>query len=57
MRNVGKVSPTWPEDLRLIVSEITDAAAIDHAVTGADPVISALGPVDRKPTGLPLVLG
>jgi nucleoside-diphosphate-sugar epimerase len=58
VRNPGKVPPTWPQDLRLIVGEITDAAAIDTAVTDAHAVISALGPsMDRKATGLPLVEG
>ncbi len=58
VRNAGKVPPTWPQNLRLVVGEITDAAAIDQAVTGADAVISALGPsMDRKATGLPLVEG
>ncbi|SCF33561.1 NAD(P)H-binding [Micromonospora purpureochromogenes] len=58
VRNVGKVPSTWPQGLRLIVGEITDAAAIDQAVAGADAVISALGPsMDRKATGLPLVEG
>lgn len=28
VRNVGKVPSTWPQDLRLIVGEITDGAAI-----------------------------
>ena len=58
VRNPGKAPATWPQDLRLIVGEITDAAAIDEAVTGADAVISALGPsMDRKAIGLPLVEG
>jgi nucleoside-diphosphate-sugar epimerase len=42
----------------VIIGAITDATAIDTAVTGADAVISALGPsMDRKETGLPLVDG
>lgn len=57
-RNAGKVPSSWPQDLRLVVGEIVDAAAIDQAVTSADAVISALGPsMDRKATGLPLVEG
>jgi nucleoside-diphosphate-sugar epimerase len=57
-RNARKVPPSWPDDLRLVIGEITDAAAIDTAVAGADAVISALGPsMDRKATGLPLVDG
>jgi len=58
VRDVGKIPASWPNDLRVVVGEITDAAAIDTAVTGADAVISALGPsMDRKATGLPLVEG
>jgi nucleoside-diphosphate-sugar epimerase len=42
----------------VVVGEITDAAAIDRAVAGADAVVSALGPsMDRKAAGLPLVEG
>src|SRR5687767_8831342 len=45
-----------PSDVRVVVGDITDAAAIDTAVGGADAVISALGPsLNRKATGLPLV--
>lgn len=58
LRNPGKVPSSWPKDPRLVVGEITDAAAIDTAVAGADAVVSALGPsMDRKATGLPLVEG
>jgi uncharacterized protein YbjT (DUF2867 family) len=57
-RNAGKVPSTWPQDLPVIVGQITDAAAIDQAVASADAVISALGPsMNRKATGLPLVEG
>ena len=57
-RNPAKVPPSWPDDVRVVVGEITDAVAIDTAVTGADAVVSALGPsMDRKATGLPLVEG
>jgi uncharacterized protein YbjT (DUF2867 family) len=58
VRNPAKAPATWPPHLRLIVGEITNAAAIDDAVAGADAVISALGPsMDRKASGLPLVEG
>ncbi|SEL54397.1 NAD(P)H-binding [Blastococcus sp. DSM 46786] len=58
VRNPGKVPATWGEAVRVEVGEITDAAAIDRAVAGADAVVSALGPsMDRKVTGLPLVDG
>ncbi|WP_250037633.1 NAD(P)-dependent oxidoreductase [Paractinoplanes maris] len=57
-RNAAKVPVSWPADVRVVVGEITDAAAIDTAVAGADAVISALGPsMDKKATGLPLVDG
>jgi nucleoside-diphosphate-sugar epimerase len=57
-RNPAKVPSSWPADVRVIIGAITDATAIDTAVTGADAVISALGPsMDRKETGLPLVDG
>jgi putative NADH-flavin reductase len=58
VRNPGKVPATWGEDVRVEVGEITDAAAIDRAVAGADAVVSALGPsMDRKAAGLALVEG
>jgi uncharacterized protein YbjT (DUF2867 family) len=58
VRNPGKVPATWGEDVKVAVGEITEAAAIDRAVAGADAVVSALGPsMDRKATGLPLVEG
>jgi putative NADH-flavin reductase len=56
VRNPAKVG--WGEDVTVVVGEITDAAAIDRAVAGADAVVSALGPsMDREATGLPLVEG
>ena len=58
VRTPGKVPSTWGQDVTVVTGEITDAAAIDRAVTGADAVMSALGPsMDRKATGLPLVEG
>ena len=58
VRNPGKVPAEWGQDVTVVVGEITDAAAIDRAVAGADAVVSALGPsMDRKATGLPLVEG
>ncbi|MFC7529325.1 NAD(P)-dependent oxidoreductase [Actinoplanes sp. GCM10030250] len=57
-RNAGKIPASWPDAVRVIVGEITNAAAIDTAVAGADAVIAALGPsMDKKATGLPLVEG
>ena len=56
-RNRGKVPPTW-SDVRLVIGEVTDPAAVDAAVAGADAVVSTLGPsMDRSATGLPLVEG
>jgi putative NADH-flavin reductase len=58
VRNLGKVPSSWGQDVTVVTGEITDAAAIDRAVAGADAVVSALGPsMDRKATGLPLVEG
>ena len=57
VRNPAKVPSTW-SDVRLVVGEVTDPAAVDAAVAGADAVVSTLGPsMDRKATGLPLVEG
>lgn len=42
----------------MLVGEITDAAAIAHAVADADAVVSALGPsLSRGATGLSLIEG
>jgi putative NADH-flavin reductase len=58
VRTPAKVPSTWGQDVTVVTGEITDAAAIDRAVTGADAVVSALGPsMDRKAIGLPLVEG
>jgi nucleoside-diphosphate-sugar epimerase len=58
VRSPGKVPAGWGTDVTVVVGEITDAAAIDRAVAGADAVVSALGPsMDRNATGLPLVEG
>jgi uncharacterized protein YbjT (DUF2867 family) len=58
VRDAGKVPAAWGEDVSVVVGEITDAAAIDDAVAGADAVVSALGPdMSRTATGLPLVEG
>jgi putative NADH-flavin reductase len=56
VRNSSKVPSTWGDDVTLVTGELSDAAAIDRAVQGADAVVSALGP-NRKATGLPLVEG
>lgn len=57
-RNRSKVPATWGERVRVVIGEMSDAAAIDTAVQGADVVVSALGPsMDRRATGLPLVQG
>jgi putative NADH-flavin reductase len=58
VRTPGKVPGTWGQDVTVVTGEITDAAAIDRAITGADAVVSALGPsMDRNAIGLPLVEG
>jgi nucleoside-diphosphate-sugar epimerase len=60
-RNPAKVPTDWAADgerVRVVIGEMSDADAIDNAVTGAEAVVSALGPsMDRKATGLPLVEG
>ena len=58
VRNPSKVPSGWGDDVTLVTGELSDAAAVDRAVQGADAVVSALGPsLDRKATGLPLVEG
>jgi len=58
VRNPAKVPATWGDDVTVVTGELSDAAAIDRAVQGADAVVSALGPsMSRKATGLPLVEG
>ena len=57
-RNPAKIPDTWGDRVHVVIGEMSDAAAIDSAVQGADAVVSALGPsMDRKATGLPLVEG
>ena len=57
-RNAAKVPRHWLGSVNVVIGDISDAAAIDAAVAGADAVVSALGPsMDRKATGLPLVDG
>jgi uncharacterized protein YbjT (DUF2867 family) len=41
VRNPGKVPASWGADVAVMVGEITDAAAIDRAVAGADAVVLA----------------
>jgi uncharacterized protein YbjT (DUF2867 family) len=58
VRNRSKVPSSWDDDVTVVTGELSDAAAVDRAVQGADAVVSALGPsLDRKATGLPLVEG
>ncbi|RXZ70749.1 NAD(P)-dependent oxidoreductase [Agromyces albus] len=57
-RNRKKVPSGWGDDVRVVVGEISDRAAIHSAIDGADVVVSALGPdLSRKAQGLPLVEG
>lgn len=57
-RNPAKVPDTWGDRVRVVIGEMSDSAAIDTAVQGADAVVSALGPsMDRKATGTPLIEG
>ncbi|MFI6315490.1 NAD(P)-dependent oxidoreductase [Nocardia fusca] len=57
-RNPAKIPGRWGDQVRLVIGEVSDTAAIDRAVEGADAIISALGPsMDRKATGTPLIGG
>jgi putative NADH-flavin reductase len=57
VRNPARLHLTHP-NLTVISGELTDREAVQRAVSGADAVISALGPsLDRKATGMPLVDG
>jgi len=58
VRNLNKIPASWDDTVTVVTGELSDAAAVDRAVQGADAVVSALGPsMDRKATGLPLVEG
>jgi uncharacterized protein YbjT (DUF2867 family) len=58
VRNPSKVPSSWGDDVTVVTGELSDAAAVDRAMQGADAVVSALGPsLDRKATGMPLVEG
>lgn len=49
-RNRAKVPPTWGDRVRVVIGDMSDGAAIDSAIAGADAVVSALGPsMDAKP--------
>lgn len=53
VRNPGKVPGTWDQDITVVAGELSDPAAIDRVVQGADAVVGALGPsLSRKATGL-----
>jgi putative NADH-flavin reductase len=57
VRTPAKLDITHPH-LTVVTGELTDREAVQHAVHGAEGVISALGPsLDRKATGMPLVDG
>ncbi|WP_433626357.1 NAD(P)-dependent oxidoreductase [Nocardia sp. CA-120079] len=54
VRNPAKLTLTYP-DLAVVTAELTDTTAVTEAVTGADAVISALGPsLKRSDTGRPV---
>ncbi|MGW3725037.1 NAD(P)-dependent oxidoreductase [Streptomyces sp. NPDC000851] len=56
-RTPAKLAITDP-DLTVITGALSDKAALEQAVTGADAVISALGPsLKRSATGTPLTDG
>ncbi|MGW5063477.1 NAD(P)-dependent oxidoreductase [Streptomyces sp. NPDC004096] len=57
VRSPGKLSLTHP-NLMPITGQLFDRAAVEEAVTGANSVISALGPsLKRSATGTPLTDG
>jgi putative NADH-flavin reductase len=57
VRNPAKLGVTRPE-LTVVAGALTDREAIERVVSGADAVISALGPsLDRKATEMPLIEG
>jgi nucleoside-diphosphate-sugar epimerase len=57
-RNPNKIPTEWGDRVRVIIGELSDADAIDHAVQSADAVVSALGPsLDRKATEMPVIDG
>ena len=57
-RNPSKIPAGWGDRVAVIIGELSDADAIDQAVTGAEAVVSALGPsLDRKATEMPLIEG
>lgn len=55
-RDTTKVPALWADRTRVVIGELSDGSVVDAAVTGADAVISALGPsLDRKAVERPLV--
>ncbi len=47
-RNPQKLPLTHPQ-LRVVAGDLTDRAAVEAAVAGADAVLSTLGPAENKP--------
>jgi putative NADH-flavin reductase len=57
VRTPAKLTTTHP-DLTVVPGELSDTAAVEQAVKGADAVISALGPtLKRSATGTPVTGG
>lgn len=57
-RNPEKIPAEWAERVQIVIGEVTDPTSIDRAVSGAEVVVSALGPsMDKHATGRPLVQG
>jgi putative NADH-flavin reductase len=57
VRSPGKLTLSDPK-LTVVAAELSDRAAVDAAVRGADAVISALGPsLERRASGMPLIEG
>ncbi|MCI2422362.1 NAD(P)H-binding protein [Saccharopolyspora sp. K220] len=57
VRTPAKLTLTYP-NLTVVIGQLSDRDAVQQAVTGADAVISALGPsLKRSATGTPLADG
>lgn len=57
-RNPRKIPDSWRERVHVVLGEMSERDTISSATSGADAVVSTLGPsMDRKTKGLPLVDG
>lgn len=57
-RDPRKIPDSWRERVHVVLGEMSERDTISSATSGADAVVSTLGPsMDRKTKGLPLVDG